>query len=258
MRKYLLFAKTAFLQQLHKLSDNIGTFMSFTIHVLVFNELWHFILNEKDIAGYTRQNLIWYIIIGEVMSYSFHNYYRTIVEKVKNSDIAYDMSKPYNFMGRIVVEGLGTFPKTLVILIIGIVLGFILAGPIALGIIPCFCILLCLIISLVLNLLIHMIIGLSTIWLGSDVSSLWLLVSKTMLIFVFTPLELFPKAVQNVLVFLPTTHVVYTPSKLLVHFSYELFLKSALVYQSYALIVLLAICFVLYKKGVKNLNVYGI
>ena len=37
--------------------------ISFTIHVFVFNELWDYILKGKDIVGYSKNELIWYIII---------------------------------------------------------------------------------------------------------------------------------------------------------------------------------------------------
>ncbi len=258
MKKYLTFAKYSFLEHLHNLNDNIGIFISFVIHLFVFNSLWSFVLQGKDIAGFTKENLMWYIILGEILTYSFHHYYKTISAKVKNSDIAYDKSKPYNFMLRLIFEGVGTFPKTVVLTIIGVVFGIITVGTISIGFLQFVCIFISLVIALLILLTINIVVGLSGIWLGDDVSSLWLIVSKFMLVFVFTPLDLFPKIVQKILMFFPTTQVIYSPSKLLVHFSYDLFFRTILPYQILALTIMIVVCYFVNMKGVKKLNAYGI
>ena len=108
-----------------------------------------------------------------------------------------------------------------------------------------------------LHLTLNIVVGLLTIWLGRDVSSVWLLVSKAMLIFAFSPIELFPKGLQPILMALPTTHVIYTPASLFVHFNMENFL-FAVFCEMIALLVVAGILTILYMKGVKKQNVNGI
>lgn len=257
MKKYLAFGGVILRQNIQGIYDNIGTFVSFAVHITIFNELWYFVIGSKSIAGFTQKHLIWYVILGEVITYSFHNYWRAISAKVESGFIAYDMSKPYNFILRIISEGIANLPNTFVLMFIGSILGILFAGKLDYNLISWLGILLILALSCVLQLMIHIVIGLSSLWFGRDVSSLWLLVSKSMLIFVFTPVDLLPSIIQTPLKLLPTTCVVYTPSKLLVHFSNSLFVSS-LLYELLAFVIIGSILALMYVKGVKKLNANGI
>ena len=257
MKKYLAFAKTVIRENAKEYITNITTIISFVIHILVFSALWEYVLEGKALVGYTKQDLIWYVIFAEAILYSFYNYYKKIAFKVEMGDFAYDMTKPYNFLARIISEGIAELPITIVICIVGIILGFILAGPINISLLSLLLVLLVALMAACVLLELQVIVGLSSIWLGRDVSSFWLLIQKAMLIFAFTPLELFPKAIQIPLLCLPTTHVIYTPSKLLVHFSTSLFFKS-IAFEAAAILLLTVILIIIYKKGVKKQNVNGI
>lgn len=257
MKKYLAFASVVVKQQFKKLSDNLGTIFSFTIHISIFSLLWDFVLEGKTMAGYSRQDLVWYVIFAEAIIYSYSYYYKKIAAKVEMGDFAYDMTKPYNFMLRIISEGIAELPMTVVLMGIGIGLGAIYVGFIPVTFVGIILTLVIALMATILLLMIHMIIGLLSIWLGRDVSSVWLLVQKAMLIFAFSPIELFPEALRIPLLGLPTTHIIYTPSSLLVHFSMEKFWFS-LGCEVIAGIVLALILIIIYKKGVKKQNVEGI
>lgn len=258
MKKYFAFFKTVLKNELSKLSDWIGTVIGFCIHISVFCLLWEFVLGDKLIAGYTREKLIWYVIFGESIIYSYHHYFKTVSMQVENGNIAYDMSKPYNYILRIISEGIGLLPLTVVLFIVGSVIGVIAAGPLDISILGIICSFVVALFACILLLCIHIIVGLCAIWVGKDTSSIWLIVQKLMLIFAFTPIELMPKILQKPLLLLPTTHVIYTPSKLLIDFSYSRFFKSLFVYEFGAFILLSIIFAFIYAKGVKKLNVNGI
>lgn len=258
MKKYFAFFKTVFKNELSKLSDNIGTIIGFTIHISIFCLLWDFVLGNKLIAGYTKEKLIWYVIFGEAIIYSYYHYYKTVSMQVENGTIAYDMSKPYNYILRIISEGMGLLPLTIVYFVIGSIIGVLSAGPLEISTIGILCSFVVTAFACVLLLCIHIIVGLCAIWIGKDTSSIWLIVQKLMLIFAFTPIELMPKILQKPLLLLPTTHVIYTPSKLLIDFSYTRFFKSLFVYELGAFALLGIIFAIIYTKGVKKLNVNGI
>lgn len=258
MKKYLAFFCAVIKSELSKLNDYIGTVIGFIIHISVFCLLWEFVLGDKLLAGYTKESLIWYVIFGESIIYSYHHYFKTVSIQVENGTVAYDMSKPYNYILRIVSEGLGLLPLTFALFIVGSIIGLIVAGPININLIGIICSAIVVAISCILLLAIHIIVGLMSIWVGKDTSSIWLIVQKFMLIFAFTPLELMPKFLHIPLVCLPTTHIIYTPSKLLIDFSFARFLKSLFVYELSAAIILTIIFTIIYLKGVKKLNVNGI
>ena len=258
MKKYLAFFKTVLKNEISKVNDSLGTIIGFLIHIGVFCLLWEFVLGDKLLAGYTKESLIWYVIFGESIIYSYHHYFKTVSKQVENGDIAYDMSKPYNYILRIISEGLGLLPHTLLFFIAGSAIGLIVAGPINISLLGVLCSLVVVLGACILLLSIHIIVGLSAIWVGKDTSSIWLIVQKFMLIFAFTPIELMPKFLQVPLLCLPTTHIIYTPSKLLIDFSYARFVKSLFIYELGAGIILTIIFLVIYLKGVKKLNVNGI
>lgn len=257
MKKYWAFMKVAIKEQFGKLMDELGTLLSFSIHIVIFSFLWDFVLAGKEMAGYTKQELIWYVIAAEAIMYSFHYYYRKVARKVEMGDFAYDMTKPFNFLLRTIIEGLAELPMTIILLAVGCVLGIIFVGPLSISFWQILISVVVIVLATLLLLMFNILIGLLSIWLGRDVSSVWLLCQKAMLIFAFTPIELFPVAVQKVLLVLPTTHVVYTPASLFVHFSADKLIVS-LIYIGYALVFVSVMLGVIYKKGVKKQNVNGI
>lgn len=257
MKKYLAFARVSLIEQSKKFLDELGTVFSFCIHIVIFSFLWEFVLEGKALGGYTRQELIWYVIMAEAIMYSFHHYYRKVANKVEMGDFAYDMTKPFNFLVRTVVEGLAELPMTFALLIAGSVLGIIFAGVLPITILQFVISLVVMLVAAVLLLVFNILVGLLAIWLGRDVSSVWILCQKAMLIFAFTPIELFPGWAQNLLMLLPTTHVIYTPASLFVHFSTPKLVTSVIsLGVSFAVITI--ILWVIYKKGVRKQNVNGI
>lgn len=257
MKKYLEFFKVNLRDLMKGKGSILTTVISFTIHIIVFSFLWDFVLEGKTLAGYSKNELIWYVIIAEAIMYSSYMYYKKIAYKVEMGDFAYDMTKPYNFLGRAISEGLSEIPLTLTLVGTGVILGFILAGPINISLFGAIFTILLIVISITEMLVIHILVGLTSIWLGRDVSSVWLLCQKAMLIFAFSPIELFSKKMQVLLKLLPTTHIIYSPAATLVHNSTDMIIKASL-WQLYSITILLIVMIIIYKKGVRKQNVNGI
>lgn len=257
MKKYFAFLIVGLKAQLKTIINSFSTIFSFIIHITMFSFLWDFVLDGKDIQGYSKEQLIWYVIMAEVITYSFGYYYKKIAYKVEMGDFGYDMSKPYNFLGRCFMEGFSELPITFILLGVGGIMGTFLAGPLKITFIGILQVILVTTIAVINLLGLNIIVGMLTIWVGKDVSSIWLLIGKAMLIFAFSPLELFPKWAQLPLILIPTTNIIYTPSKLLVHTSNALFVKS-LVLEAISFVIIGIVLTIVYMKGVKKQNVYGI
>ena len=130
MRKYIEIFKYSIKTQIKFIVDYIVSLFSFAIHIFIFNELWDYILQGKQVAGYTREELIWYIIIAEFITYSAFKIYKKIGEMVKNGTIANMLIRPVDFINYTIFENMSVYIKASVNLIFTIICGIILVGPI--------------------------------------------------------------------------------------------------------------------------------
>ena len=80
---------------------------------------------------------------------------------------------------------------------------------------------------------------------------------KIVLIFgVLFPIEMFPQIIQTIIKFTPVYGVSYGPAKLLIDFNLDI-LISVLTSQILTIIIISILLAIIYRKGVKKLNVNG-
>ena len=105
MRRYLAVFKFNLKSELNFKVDYFFSLLSFAVHIFVFNALWDYILQGKAIAGYSKNELIWYIIVGEFIMYSIgKNNYIKISDMIKNGDVANILTKPISFMKYVIAQ----------------------------------------------------------------------------------------------------------------------------------------------------------
>ena len=78
MKKYFSIFKYSLKTNLTFLFDYMFSMFSFTIHIIVFNALWDYILKDGSMFDYTKTELIWYIVITEFITYSIAIFYKKI------------------------------------------------------------------------------------------------------------------------------------------------------------------------------------
>lgn len=256
MRKYFEVFRFNLKSEMNFKIDYFFSLLSFAVHIFVFNALWDFILQDKAILGYTKAELIWYIIVGEFVAYSVgKKNYLKVSEMIKSGDIANLLTKPISIMKYIVAQEGTCVINILVNFLFGIVMGIVMAGSIAIEPVQIFLFVLSLALGLTIDIFLQVFIGLLA-FITEENQSFYLVISKAILLLIFTPLEFFPQAVQNILRFLPTTYIVYPPGKILVDFN----LQNAILLigaQIISLIGVFACAYALNKKGVRNINVNG-
>lgn len=255
MKKYIEIFKYSIKQKINFLPDYIFSLISFGIHVFIFNELWDYILQGKNIEGYTKTELIWYIIIAELITYSIYNTYKQIADTVKNGDIANMLLKPINYVGFLIADSSASIIKFIINLIFAIILGSVLAGLIKITTMAIITTLISIIISVFLGILIQIFIGLLSFYTEEN-KSFWLIIQKLQLLIVFTPLEFYPSFMQKILYLFPTTHMIFSPAKMFVDFS-NINATNLIGLQIVSILVMLIIIILMYKKGVKKINVNG-
>ncbi len=256
MRKYFAVFKFNLKSELNFKVDYIFSLLSFAMHIFIFNALWDYILKDSAIEGFTRAGLIWYIIVGEFIAYSIgKKSYIKVSDMIKNGEIANILSKPLSFMKYVIALEATSIVNIAINFVFAIILGLCMGGVLHVELLQLILFAISLIFALVLVIMVFVFIGLMA-FLTEENKSFYLVISKTMLLLVFTPLEFFPNIMQRILSFLPTTYIVYPPGSILVNYN----LNSALMLilgQIISLIVVGGAVYLLNVKGVRSINVNG-
>lgn len=255
MRKYIEIFKYSVKTQIKFIVDYIVSLFSFAIHIFIFNELWDYILKGKQVAGYTREELIWYIIIAEFITYSAFKIYKKIGEMVKNGTIANMLIRPVDFINYTIFENMSVYIKASVNLIFTIICGIVLVGTIeisGLGLI--FTCISC-VIGIFIGILLQIFVGLISFFTEEN-NSFWLIVQKLSFFLVFTPIEFYPEIVQKIFGLLPTTYFVYAPARIFTKFDFYSSLKL-LGFEILSGLFIYGIIRIMYRIGVKKINVNG-
>ncbi len=255
MSKYLDIFKFNLKSKLNFKINYIVSLFSFTIHILVFNTLWDFILKDKTVLGYTKPDLIWYIIIGELIIYTTSNNYKKISQMIKSGDIANLLIKPISITKYILAEELTCIVNFLVNLVFACILGVIIVGIPHISMVNLVLFIFSMLFGVSILIGINISIGLLA-FITEENEPFYLVLSKGVLILVLTPLEFFPSIVQKILLCIPTTYVSYPASKSFVHFNLEQNIKL-IIFQILFLLLVMIFNKLLNLKGVKNINVNG-
>jgi len=262
MRKYLFIFKSEVMSNLQYIGNIAFGFVGCFILLFVFLNLWTYIYSNPNelINGYSMNQMIWYVIITEILwgCLGGRKLCREICDDVRGGNIAYNINKPYSYIGYSLFGHLGmAFVKGIMYITLGMITGFIFLGSVPnLTIFSVLIVLLSMILALVISILLIVFIGLFS-FIIEDANPLYWLYSKFILVLgVIFPIEYFPSFLQPFLVFSPIYVVSYGPAKLFVDFSWEVAIKVLLMQVVYVGIAYL-LCSLIYKKGVRNLNVNG-
>jgi len=255
INKYIGIFKFSLKKSLNFKLNYFTILLSYTIHIFTLSCLWEYILKGKLLVGYSKVELIWYITMAEFIMYSCKGVYRRIGEMIRNGNIANMLIRPANFVIYIFSEECSNLVQICVNAFFGILLGLIFAGTINVTITGLIFVFASVIIAIIIQILLQIMIGLIAFFTEEN-KAFYLILSKMQLLLVLTPIELYPNLVQKFFFCLPVTYSIYVPSKLLVHFNLANGAKL-LFLELLSLIVLIGIVAILYKKGVKRINVNG-
>ena len=262
MKKYLFIIKTTFNDSIQYISSLFFRFIGFAITMFVLVSLWSYIYGDSTsiIKGYSFAQMIWYLLLAEVITYGSGSKVATdeIRDNIKSGNIAYQINKPYNYIGYTICKFMAdTIIRFIAFAIIATILGLVFAGKIPnfnylslLAAIPVF------LLAVLITGMIRILISLSSFWV-EDSKPFQNVYNKMVLMFgVFFPIEMFPKVVGNIIRYTPIYSVSYGPAKLIINFSSSIF-KSILLSQLITILIVIILMIIIYKKGVKKLNVNG-
>jgi ABC-type uncharacterized transport system, permease component len=259
MRKYFTVLSVSIKNNTAYLKDfalgNCFILLIITIYIL----LWSNLYSQNIKTGFTFKELIWYLIINQIVFSNNMELFKRIEDDIKSGNIAYHLNKPYSYPIFMLFESLGkTLLSFCINLTLGFSLGIIFVGKIAsislINIIP---ILLMMILGVILNLIIYILISLTSFWLEENKPFIWI---YKQFVFAFggflVPLTLFPKKLYDLTVHLPWTYVSFHTSSTAVKFSLNGFINT-LLWQIFYIIFFGIITMMVFKKGADALNVNG-
>ncbi len=255
MRKYFEIFKYGLKMNFVYIVDYMISLLSFIIHVSVFNALWDFILKDGSTVGYSRNELIWYIVMAEFITYSISRSFYKISDKVKDGTIANMLLKPINFCTYFLAEESSNILKIFINFIGLVVLGISYGGRLEMNFTLTVFVIVSTILAIAIGLLIQLIIGLLSFTM-EEVRALWFIIQKLQFLLVFVPLEFYDPIIQKILFFLPTTHTVYAPARILVKYNFNESLTLILI-QIIVMMITAMFAKFLYKKGVEKINANG-
>lgn len=262
MRKYLFIFKTEIINNLQYLTNILIGFIGYFIILFIFLNLWKYIYSDPNeiINGYTMNQMIWYVIVTEILwsLLKGRTYCRKITEDVKGGNIAYNITKPYNYILYCLSTHLGSCSiRGIMYAILGMIIGYIFMGNFpSLTFLSTLAIILTCVIATVINTLLLTFIGLFSFVIEDSTPFYWLYSKIILVLGTIFPIEYFPKIMQPFLKYSPIYVVSYGPARLFVNFSWTEFLNIAQAQLIYILIAYL-LCSLIYHKGVKRLNVNG-
>jgi ABC-2 type transport system permease protein len=229
--------------------------------MFIYMMLWRNIYGQKGslVGGLSLSQMIWYLVITELVTLSRTDIHNQINEDVKSGNIAYLLTKPYNYIGYCFSYFIGEVGvKLLTNGIIGLTIGFLYAGSLknfSITNVPF--ILIAILLGCCINFFIYICIALTSFWFEENTAFFWI---YSKLVFtlggMLIPIELFPTWLQKISHYLPFAYVTYVPARLTVDFSYTNFFSKVSIQILY-LFLFAGLAVLMYRKGAKNLNVNG-
>ena len=204
--------------------------------------------------------MIWYVIITEILWISLggRKLCHKISDDVRGGNIAYNINKPYNYIGYSLATHLGDVSlKFAAYALLGMITGFIFLGSFpSLNFLEILGVILSAILATIINTLLITAIGLFSFYIEDANPFYWLYSKLILVVGTIFPIEYFPKMIQPVLSYSPIYVVSYGPAKLFVDFNSKNFI-SIIIAQIIYIIIGYLMCSLMYKKGVRKLNVNG-
>lgn len=262
MRKYLYIFKFQLMSNLQYVFDLLGGIIGYFLHIFVFVYLYKYLYagGEKVINGYTLDQMVWYVILTELIYCVLGG--TTLCKKisadVRGGNIAYNINKPYSYIGYIFSGHLGDiFIKGIIYAIFALIIGFLFLGNVpSLNIIQILIVILSCLLAIFISIFLIMFIGLFAFYIEDSNPFYWVYSKVILVLGTLLPIEYFPAFMQGILKYLPSYVVAYGPAKLFVDFSYSNAGKIIIAQLIY-LVLSYLICNFIYRKGVKKLNVNG-
>lgn len=262
MRKYMVIYRSVLMENLQYTANIAMGFISYFILIFVFINLWNYMYASPGdlIAGYTKEQMIWYVMITEMIWFGARSatLTRQVASDIRGGNIAYLVNKPYHYPLYILARYTGEWNIQLpMFAVLTTVIGTTMVGRLPdFHVITILAVVPCIILGVTIHAVFKICISMISFWIEDSNPFQWLYDKLILVVGTIFPVEIFPAALQPVLKLTPIYTVCYGPAKLVVDFSVEKYLEILLA-QTLYLAAGGVLMFVIYEKGGKKLYVNG-
>ncbi|MDE5931379.1 MAG: ABC-2 family transporter protein [Lachnospiraceae bacterium] len=262
MKKYAVIYRSVFLENLQYVMNIVLGLVSYFIFIFVFINLWGYLYAEPGtrIAGYTKEQMIWYVMITEMLWFGARAgaAAEQVSADIRGGNIAYLMNKPYHYTLYILTRYTGEWSIRLPLyMALAVTAGITMVGKLpGFGLPALFSSAVSILLGVTINGVFKLCISLLSFWIEDANPFQWLYDKLILIVGTVFPIEIFPEAMRPLLKMTPIYTVCYGPAKLAVDFHMDQYLEILLAQFLY-LAAGCVLMFFIYEKGVKKLYVNG-
>jgi len=257
--KYLAVAALAVGQQMRSRVDVIARLALYLVLMLVFSRLWMAVGDEGTArVGVGPLQLFWYFALTEIVAVGTPLLFLSIEEDVRRGDIAYRLGRPISYLGSKLAEGMGELVVRFSYLaVFGLLGAWFLAGGLPADPRGVLLALPLVFLGASVMVIVQAGIGLSALWLQEATPLSWL-VQKLLFVFggLLFPIEIYPSWLETIARWTPFSAVMHAPARLAFGFDPALAAWTALRIVAWG-VVLFGIVWLVYRRGLRQLNVNG-
>lgn len=262
MRKYAVIYRSVLMENLQYIANIALGFFGYFIFIFMFINLWGYLYAEPGtrIAGYTREQMIWYVMITEMIWFGARSgaVAGQVSADIRGGNIAYLMNKPYHYTLYILARYTGEWSIRLpMYMTLAVIVGMTMVGGLqGFGFPALISSAVSILLGITINGVFKLCISLMSFWIEDANPFQWLYDKLILIVGTVFPIEIFPDAMRPLLKLTPIYTVCYGPAKLVVDFHTDQYLEILLAQLLY-LAVGCGLMFLIYEKGVKKLYVNG-
>lgn len=236
----------------------IGLIIFQLICLVIFSNLWKVIAAKMGIFHFNPSELLWYIALNECVIIAIPHPEKEIEHDLRSGKLAYSLPRPMSYLCAAFYESLGIFcVNFLVLAAAAFAFTWMQVGaiPVPLWGVPS--LIFTGVIAGIVGILFQMLLGLGSFWLHEIEPLTWLweklLFALGGLMF---PLSVYPLMWQAIAKYTPFPYIMGARSALVIDYSLSniLFVITALILWT---VIGMALLFLLYRRGLKILNIEG-
>jgi ABC-2 type transport system permease protein len=219
--KYLAIARTTLAAQVAYLGEMALRSVFLAIVLFIFMQLWtatYQTMGRETIAGFSVPQMLWYLMITEALILSRPRLTRDVDAEVRAGDVAYQLIRPYDYVGyRLAAYAGERLPRLFIAVVSGATLAWLITGAAPLSPVGLAGGLLLATLGILIDFCGAMAIGLCAFWL-EETQSVTLLYDRAIMLLggMLLPIELFPEPIARVLGVLPFQLLLYAPARVAV------------------------------------------
>jgi ABC-2 type transport system permease protein len=257
LAKYLAFARIGAVQAASDRAELYGRLVFVAVILGVFSALWRAVGESGMPVNADPAALVWYLAATEWILLSPPMVHVVIEGDVRRGDIAYQLQRPYSYLGAIAAQGIGaTAVRAPVTALAAVLCAFAFTGRVPDAEVFVYLLPLGAAAMSVVYLL-YVLIGLAAFWIDDVSPAFW--VGQKLLFTLgglMMPLSIYPEWIQHVALWTPFPFVLAGPASFVL--GGPQFAATSLAWRlGLWLVVTAAAAYVMFRRGVRALHFNG-